>query len=794
MVTRASSAEAGAPRYSAKVNWRRDLSDEVTREGWDYFNPLPLEPDYQTFPFPGGVDPIRLIHHSRRPNGESAVVVGTATTLWRFNTIMLGYVTGNYANDVLDGPGGSAQPYFAVPTRWQVIGSGFSPNGRRWEAVDSNGTTVFNNGVDLPQEFRVEYWGLRPMKELRDSGVLSVGTIWENNGILLAGDITELQEYDRQTVLGILSSGTITVSQAGFRRSGLTHATSNGATVTASASIFISGDVGRVLVWSDGRRQTITGFVNGTTVTVQSGTAVTAARSFWITDAAPSPSSPAYLVTASANFFSAWMEGKLISWEDGNARRIVKVISPTSAVVDVDRAIPAGKVTYENQRAYLGLDALQSEIATWRQAPLQADQRQYRMIWSELDAPSRFAVALKCSFEVDSNVILMETSNGSLAPGDAVVIDSAGANGGSLLTKITSVAPGAITIADPTKSAGTGSVMRQSSIGSTAGYEDLQDDGSGILKMATMQNRVIVYKDSNIFIGRYTGVPEKPFEFERVVVPHGRSLYFRNTLLSINGLVHFFAGRNRFYKFDLTSRTPEPIESADLVSDLFYDAARIADTEAIYAADNPLTQEVWIVCPASQTKVLAYDHVYSTFSTVDFAPSAAAPIKDPTAPLNRETSNWFLMGTSDGTILQYGMSDKPVPAWNNERAIWYRRQQRPYSATKQSLNALLSSGLVHFGDAYNEKHIASYNLQYSSLQVPGPIATVKFFAALNQNSPEFELGQRVISDDDSLGLVPLHTVTHYIRDQIETSTQKQIRLHMRTWEYRVIGSRSHYRK
>lgn len=796
LITRASAADVGAQRYTAKVNWRRDLTDEMTREGWDYFNPLPEDSAFLTFPFPGTSSPINLIHHVRRPNGESAVVVGNANTLYRFNALLEGYTTADYSLGVSDGPSGALlQPYFAVPTRWQIIGSGFSSQGRRWEAVDVNGSTVFSNGVDLPVEYRVEYWETKPLYELREQGVISLGAIGQDSSILIGADVTEIEITDVDTVLGLITSGSVTVTQVGFNKSNSVNATSTGTVVTSSAPFFASTDVGRVIVWSNGKRQLITGFTSTSLISVASGDAVSLARKFHITDAQQNSSSTSFRITASSAFFTQDMDGKVLSWPDGSIRTIVEVVSSTAAIVDNDWPLSAGVVKYNNPKAYLGLYALKAAVTASRPStPLGYNQRQYRAIFSELEQPTRFAVRIPCTFEARSGVISITRTNLSIKAGDVIGIDGAGESGGTLQTTVTGTGPGVITIKDKTLVSGSGSVIRFSSIGSTAGYEDLQDDGSAILKIANLQGRVILYKDSNIFVGRYTGIAERPFEFERIVASHGRSLYFRNTLVSINNRVHFYAGRNRFYQFDLISRVPTPIEAADYVSNLFYDTANIADTEQIYAADNHLTQEVWITCPSSLTKTLCFDHVYNTFSTIDFAFTAAAPVKDPSAPLIKETSNWFLMGTSNGVIVQYGLSDKPTNAWSNQKSIWYRRNSRPYSATKESYKSILSSGLIHFGDPYNEKQVTAYNLQFSSQQIDGPAADVSFYSSLNQESNEALIGKSKISYTDGHGLIPIHAVSHYIRDEITASVQKPIRIHQRTWEFRPVSSKSYHRK
>jgi len=795
LVTRVSSAEAGAPRYTQKVNWRRDLSDEVTREGWCYFNPIPGADDYQTFPFPSpAVEPITLIHHVRRPNGDSAIVAGTKTTLYRFNQVMAGYVSGNYADGVYDGPGNSLQPYFATPTRWQIIGSGFSPNGKRWETADDNGSTIFSNGVDLPVEFRTEYWDTQPLYELREQGVLSCGTITESNSLMVGGDITEIAAEDVGTVLDVVSSGAVTLSQYGFRRSHTISATSISGAVVSSAAFFVSGDVGRVIVWSNGIRQTITSFTDSTHVSVGGSGSITAARSFWVTDDFQLGSRPAFEIHASADFFTSDMVGGLIAWASGDVRKIVQVVSPTVAITDQDRYVRFGSVTMDNPKAFMKTAPLKASILSGRVTELQTEEWQFRLLWSETSQPARFAMQLSCTIVANSRVLTLTRTTRSFSVGDVVTVVGAGVDGGALKTSIIGIGPGVIIIKDQALTGGDGTLIRTSAIGGTAGYYDLQDEGAPILKISSLREQMVVYKDGNIFLGAYTGISANPFNFTRIVVPHERSLFFRHTLVTVGGTAHFYAGRNRFYMFDLVTRTPQPVESADAMSNLFYDAANIADTELIYASDNGPTQEIWITCPSASATTICFDHIYKTFSTIDFAFSAAASVKDLSQSLAQETSNWFLAGTTDGTLVQYGLSDKPVALWDGEKAIWYRQQMRPYSDDLETPKCVLSSGRIHFGDAFNEKQVTGYDLQFSSTHEDGQVAVVSFYSSLNQNSPEFLIGSAAISNDDRRGLVPLWSVTHYIRDEIVSEAQVQVRLHTRTWDFDVVNSKSYTRK
>lgn len=788
LVTRAASVDVGVRNYVRKRNWRRDLSDEMRREGWDYFSPLGQVGDYQTHPFPGEAAPLRVIHVVRRPNGDSCVVAGTASTLYRFNTDLSGYTVANYAAD----------GYFETPTRWQVIGSGFSANGKRWEVADVDGTTVFNNAVDLPVGFRQEWRFAQPLVELREQGVISVGTIAEINTVLMGADVTEIQNQDVDAILGTVKSGTITLNQVGAKRS---HGTSTGTVVSSSHPVFVIGDVGRVIVWATGHRQRITGFTSATEVTVAAGNTFLGSTSFRVTDEVGDATWDAFAVRSSASFFTSPMVGKSLTWADGTTRRIVWVISPTLARVDLDGAIAAGEVTTENPFAFLSEEAL-------RGYGFQFDRRSYRVLWSEVGEPMRFASSLAASYEVGSNRYRLTRALRSLKPFDEVTVVGAGPSGGALVqARVLSVGPGQIRLNIAASTGGSGQIQRSSSVGAIVGYDDIQDDASAILKMRQLAGRMVIYTATNIYVGTYSGVPEKPFAFERIVVPHGRSLYFRNTLAAIGDTAHIFAGKDRFYRFDLTSRQPQPIPSADLVANLFFDKARIEDTELIFAVDNHRTQEIWLVCPDADLPTLCYDYVYQTFSSIDWAPTAACTCKQKTLGAQSELGDWFLMGTSAGVLLQYGLATEPVAAWTVQnpqawqdgRRIYFRREARPYNNTKVGYVSTLSSGLTHFDDSVGEKELERYVVALSSLpQVVGtdlPNITVRFYTALNQEGPATLLGTVGIVDSSKHGMIPLHSIAHLFADEIEvTGIDNPVRLHSRSFLFYRIDSRSTHRQ
>ena len=90
LMTRLSSERPGSQDYVLKRDWRRDLDQEIRREGHDYFYPInwhPLgnQPYPQNQPTAPAISlPITLIHQAWNPKGETAVVTGTETGLFVF--------------------------------------------------------------------------------------------------------------------------------------------------------------------------------------------------------------------------------------------------------------------------------------------------------------------------------------------------------------------------------------------------------------------------------------------------------------------------------------------------------------------------------------------------------------------------------------------------------------------------------------------------------------------------------------------------------------------------------------
>lgn len=265
--TQYSFENVGAANYVVKRDWRRSFDAEIRREGHAFFQPNSAALGTQPYPEGGPGNPIVLVHTCRRANGQIATIAGTQTTLYRYFSFDDGnvydgcYETGTYANE-----SGS----------WITIGSNFSADGHRWEAVDVAGVTILNNGVDLPQEYDLSWRRVRPIYELREQGVSSVGTITCFNGMLLCSDISNMTQDYQDAVMGGTFSGGVTAMQSGT-------------SVVANASFFTPSMVGQTLVFTTGFPAKITGYGSATTVQVDtaqnvSSTTFTVAILFGVAD------------------------------------------------------------------------------------------------------------------------------------------------------------------------------------------------------------------------------------------------------------------------------------------------------------------------------------------------------------------------------------------------------------------------------------------------------------------------------------------------------------------------------
>jgi hypothetical protein len=474
----------------------------------------------------------------------------------------------------------------------------------------------------------------------------------------------------------LLDSGEVTAAVPGPTTSGFITASATGTTVTASAAFFDAGMVGKTIRFQNGTRRVIATFVSATrvTVTVALVSPLGAMRFAVLNGAVDST------VTSSANFFSAEMVGQRILWDNGATRVIKSYISPTQVTVHDDTQVVSGL-----------FGVTQAPFGRWTG---EVTRIPYRTIWSMNDAPTRFNATVAGSMTAGSRFLTLVHPTNSFPIGQDVIVLGAGVLGGNLTSMVEAINGLVLTLHDAAQTSVTESpVARADTVGSIVGFFDIQDDGSAILRSLTLRGFLVVYKETSIFVGQYTGNRAAPWDFQKVYgdeegdtsETQSKCLRYRNTLIAVNGVYHIYAGRSSFYRFDLTTRLPTELP-VEVCKDLFFRHADIKDDDWIFAAFNGLTKEVFICLPPQRfsgepgstpwlpegvgsfnpgPRLIRFDTMYGTVSTSPVSYTAAATVlldagPDDGSPAGPGRSDrYFLMGLVDGLINRYGLQEKP---------------------------------------------------------------------------------------------------------------------------------------
>lgn len=811
----------GVKNYTTKRDFRRKLDREQRREGYDYFAPKDDLFSGQYSQDTGTSAEINLVHMARRPNGDKAVIVGTTTGyLLRYegkdevryfndvrdsnfldadgdgdkdfddSYVQISFgselVSGNYSNNVKNVSVSTGSEYYfkkggaeisltngnqsltasgffkaqsstvtlnsyvgdaavsasikkrntssdyskSVPDEWRIIHSpdSNSVNRKRWEAVNINGYAIFNNGADLPLVYRVEQDKAEPIYALREAGIARVGSIAELNGILVCGDISQIQEDDLDSYMKTASPyGYYTgpVDKVGYRVvfSDVDRPDSFGA--TANATIF---EGARVMAWS------------------------------W---------QPKSIGRDEVTIVGAGVGG-------GNlTANIVGQYSKTATPVTV--ATPRKSVVY-NEGEYLeGVKLLDS------------DEKEFEGI---------NVSALSAAIE-EGEVIFFD--NGSSLELEKSASQGATVLYGKLLGNISGTQKGnaaqyyAKLDREAYESVNKTEVAKSGAYSSTSGFDDLQDDGSTILKMAKLQNVLVIYKETSIFIAEYTGNTDAPFRFNSIKIPSAKCLKYRHTVVNAEGMAHIYAGNSSFYTFDLSSRKPKEIVAFKNADTLFFDNAEIANTESIFATDNQLTKEIWFVTNkgASSDKAICYDYIFRTLSTTSITATAAATVEKPGS-----SEDWFVMGNGSGIVLLYGLNNESNARWSGKE-FFSRRGNTNYSNQALGYDSILESGAEDFGDSFGEKDIRSYVLHLAHTS-DSPSTRLDIFGyhnvgdVVSGSASENLLDTRTYDDPDTKNLFPLYFKQHYFQDRIQVSTGN-VQYAGKTYEVAGVDSRSFVR-
>ncbi len=775
--------------------------------------------------------PITLIHEARRPNGQKAVIVGTPTTLYRFFALDNGDVFEVGVFEAAPAPNAPcfadeagdwiiiADGFDPAAERWQAVcinGDSIFNNGRdpmftyRVEQFSAKAVYELREAGIAAAGVIAEFFGVLMLADIseiqnekllelfdpigvRRSGAMTAAqsgtTVTTTRNFFTADDVGRTIVWDESgtpvDILVLVDAMTVTVGgsqtvtaqrfklrtkagQGGSLFSGTISGTQAAASpnVLASAAIFTAPMAGTTrLRYVNGWASPIITFTDATNVILDDAApeAFTGLPFFIISE--PEGLSADFIVNAFAPLFEPGMVGRNISWDDGTERRIVGYIDSTHVYTDADGEIIANIVGIDNPETYAAF--------TDRQF---INRVGYQLTWSMNDQPTRFAPVFKGTMDFGSFLLKLDQPAKSIAVGDQLTISGAGVNGGNLLVTVLYVAAHRVIAVDQRARLGvmdeTGPISvlveKTDAGGSIVGVDYLQDDSSGIIGMLELGGFLVVYKDTAIALGRYTGDVNAPFAFQLRRISSSHGLFYRNTLVLVNNDYHVYAGRNSFYSLSLVDRFPREIAQIEACKDKFFSKAKLENSKWIFAANNILTKEIFFgnFPYDGDDKVLCLDYLTQpmTVSTSDMLISAAASVKRPKAGIIvGEIEDWFIMGTPKGVVLLYGLVYLESQTFDTATKIYFRREANPYSGTKLGYTSRLKSGLSSFGNATADKDVRSWVPLLSSKSAK----TAMEFTLFGTRNPVESPGTLVVATvDPAENLAPLFYRSHYFQDQI----------------------------
>ena len=372
-------------------------------------------------------------------------------------------------------------------------------------------------------------------------------------------------------------------------------------------------------------------------------------------------------------------------------------------------------------------------------------------------------------------------------------------------------APGSITdeeLAEPINNSTTGFMIRLDSIGKLTSVADLVDDGSRIIKMKTLVDRLMIYRDTGYMTAIKVNTAEV-FQFERRYTGP-RVVDFRNTLIDVAGRYHIFMGYTGVYQTDRAASQPKLLQSMDKGT-RFWEGLSADQSERVFTVDNGETKEIFFCSPEG---TYAFDYENNTVSEIDQVFTAGSQITRP-ATTKRIEYRWVVFSVSDKekNINQFAGTSEDIFHF----LVRYGRGPDNYAIYNRYGNeyrSVLQSGLIDFTDQFNDKDVRSYALHVaentlyglpSSANVKVRIATLPSAQAANNDITEvelnedgeyeFESGERVeaehlMDNTTSENMLPLYLRGPYFRDAIIVEGKDNpIKLIGRTFEVSGVSSK-----
>lgn len=363
-------------------------------------------------------------------------------------------------------------------------------------------------------------------------------------------------------------------------------------------------------------------------------------------------------------------------------------------------------------------------------------------------------------------------------------------------------------LATPVTNSVTGFMIRLDSIGRKTNVVDLVDDGSRILKMKKLVDRLMIYRDTGYMTAIQVNTSEV-FQFERRYTGP-RVVDLRNSLIDVAGRFHVFMGFNGIYQVDRAASQPKLLQPMEKGT-RFWEKLSGNTAESVFTLDNSETREIFFCTP---NETIAFDYENNTVSEIDQVFTAGSQIIRPWTSKKVE-HRWVVLALSDKAknINSFDLDTDDIYHF----LVRYGKGPDGYQLYNRYGNeykSVLQSGLIDFTDQFNDKDIRSYALHVaentlygasSDAQVkvrisvvPTSQATAKDITEVEvdeEGEYEFTTGERIeaeaiLIDPRSENMIPLYLRGPYFRDAIIVEGKDNpVKLIGRTFEVSGVDSR-----
>lgn len=706
LITNISQNMVGPADMTAKINWMRERDQEIRRHGWLDFSPIAAI--------------------------ASQNIYDAALTC----TKLVELIRGDGTKAILGFSRSAVRLFSNTLGTWSTIGSGYSASGKRWQTVMINGTLVANNAVDLPFYWNIGDAAVTPMYELREVGVASVGRIAENNGFLVIADITEIRAMQLEPWMN-----------------GYASYVSGGNTAKAASFTALVGETTRTY-------QVTTGAANMVATLPAVAVAGYAVALFYRIekmDAGVGIITTSPVIEDYAVSLDSIGDVALVRW-DIIAGKWMAVTFPSGTVpATAPYGIPSAAIDI-------------TERLPWAIAN------------SEYGIPERWAPVFNVYMAAASSTIVLPFASSVFIAGRTrvAVINGGPLNGtlgGQETTPngvmVTTVSGATLTLQVTTDVdlvyPRVVQILRWEDVSSLVGQYLLKGDNSSITSLATLRDWLVVFRETGIYLGRYTGDPGAPFVFTPKYSGSNVPLW-PDAIANIKSDYLLYPARgNRLYRFDGVT-WPEIHEVTDMAADLFFVGYDQADE--IYCVENTITKEFWFCFP-DNTVAFDFDTPGGTVSELDQNFDAAAVVHK-----TNTTDVWFIMAIGRFLYtygLVYGIT--PIATWLRDGV---------------AVDSTMRFGLNSFGDQSSEKLGLNLTPILSSSS-PDVDLEVQIYTTHNPSATPvaFLVPVESLPTPEGNNFVTLAVQAIYLQDEIVLVETADVdaRYSMRIWEVDLVGGK-----